>query len=191
MRRVYAAVRDVDWDTVPAAISGLEVNERRRRVPRRVRRPHAPAARSISPGTGRSPGTRDGRVEFVFDGRAEHALPVQPDRDLRPSPLAGDGGRAVHRAIHPTASMEGAFPDLIGAQAFVDGSVPRHSSPPLTGSRSSSRRVEGSCSSSRVTCGRSRIIATGQTRTSRRTRHRSASAVRRRSRRGRGSVSAS
>ena len=27
VRRVYAAVRDVDWDTVPGVVSGLEIEE--------------------------------------------------------------------------------------------------------------------------------------------------------------------
>ena len=57
VRRVYAAVRDVDWDTVPAVVSGLEV-ETPATASASSSTPATHAAISTSRGTGRSPATR-------------------------------------------------------------------------------------------------------------------------------------
>ena len=74
VRRVYAAVRDVDWDTVPAAVSGLEVEQADASF--RVEFDARHARREIDfSWHGRITGDENGRVEVVFDGRAEKVLP--------------------------------------------------------------------------------------------------------------------
>ncbi|HET9243495.1 MAG TPA: hypothetical protein VFN99_08625, partial [Gaiella sp.] len=74
VRRVYVAVRDVDWDTVPGVVSGLEVEKEddafrvtfdvvhdRREVDFRWR--------------GTITGEPSGRVEYVLDGVAGKGFP--------------------------------------------------------------------------------------------------------------------
>ena len=188
VRRVYVAVRDVDWDTVPGTVSGLEVEQGDASF--RVEFDARHARREIDfSWHGTITGDDSGRVEVVLDGRAEDVLPYNrigicvhhPWRETK---------AARFRARTPDGDVEATFPDEIGPQAFVDGAY--HALfPPTTGSRSTSQQADGCCSSSKATCGRRRITATGRTRTSRRTRHRSASAARRRSRPARCCASAS
>ena len=74
VRRVYAAVRDVDWDTVPGVVSGLEIEESDDgfRVEFDVRH----ARREVDfAWHGTIIGTDTGRIEYVFDGCAGAAFP--------------------------------------------------------------------------------------------------------------------
>ena len=87
VRRVYVAVRDVDWDTVPGTVSGLEVEQGDTSF--RVEFDARHARREIDFSwhgtiTGDGERTRRGRPRRARGGRA----PVQPDRDLRPPPVA-------------------------------------------------------------------------------------------------------
>lgn len=119
VRRVYVAVRDVDWDTVPGTVSGLEVEQADKsfRVDFDVR--HARREIDFS-WHGTITGEESGRVEVVLDGRAEDVLPYNrigicvhhPWRETK---------AARFRARTPVGELEGAFPDEIGPQGFVDG----------------------------------------------------------------------
>lgn len=119
VRRVYTAVRDEDWDTVPGVVSGLVVEEGERsfRVEFGVRH----ARREVDFGwRGSISGDESGRVEFVMDGRAEAALLYNrigicvhhPWRETKGAPFV---------ARTPDGELTGTFPDLIGPQAIVDG----------------------------------------------------------------------
>ena len=119
VRRVYVAVRDVDWDTVPGTVSGLEVEQRDDGF--RVEFDARHARREIDFGWhGTITGDESGRVEVVLDGRAERVFPYNrigicvhhPWRETK---------AARFRARTPEGVIEGAFPDEIGPQAFVDG----------------------------------------------------------------------
>src|SRR3954462_15937875 len=74
VRRVYAAVRDVDWDTVPGTVCGLEIEESDDsfRVEFDVR--HARRELDCS-WHGTIVGTDAGRIDYVFDGSALAAFP--------------------------------------------------------------------------------------------------------------------
>ena len=119
VRRVYVAVRDVDWDTVPGTVSGLEVEQADKsfRVDFDVR--HARREIDFS-WHGTITGEESGRVEVVLDGRAEDVLPYNrigicvhhPWRETK---------AARFRARTPVGELEGTFPDEIGPQGFVDG----------------------------------------------------------------------
>ena len=119
MRRVYVAVRDVDWDTVPGTVSGLEVEQGDKsfRVEFDVR--HARRDVDFS-WHGAITGDESGRVEIVLDGRAADVLPYNrigicvhhPWRETK---------AARFRARTPDGEIEGRFPDLIGPQGFEDG----------------------------------------------------------------------
>jgi D-apionolactonase len=119
VRRVYAAVRDVDWDTVPAAVSGLEVEQADASF--RVEFDARHARREIDfSWHGRITGDENGRVEVVFDGRAEKVLPYNRIGICVHHPWRETKG-ARFRARTPDGELDGAFPDEIGVQAFVDG----------------------------------------------------------------------
>ena len=119
VRRVYTAVRDEDWDTVPGVVSGLTLEETEGgfRLEFDVR--HARREIDFS-WHGTVTGEESGRVEFLFDGRAERDLSYNrigicihhPWRETAGAPFA---------ARTPAGPLAGAFPDLIGPQAIVDG----------------------------------------------------------------------
>ena len=65
-------------------------------------------------------GDETGRIEFVFDGRAESVFPYNRIGICVHHPWRETAG-AAYRARTPDGEREGAFPDLIGPQAIVDG----------------------------------------------------------------------
>ena len=123
VRRVYVAVRDVDWDTVPGTFR-VSRWSRGRRASASSSTSATHGGRSTSAGTARSPGDESGRVEVVLDGRAADVLPYNrigicvhhPWRETK---------AARFRARTPDGEVEGRFPDLIGPQGFEDGMLPR------------------------------------------------------------------
>ena len=119
VRRVYAAVRDVDWDTVPAEISELSVTDGDGSF--RVEFDARHARRDIDfRWHGTIVGDENGRVEIIFDGRAESACPYNRIGLCVHHPWRETAG-ARFRARTPDGEIEGAFPDLIGPQPFENG----------------------------------------------------------------------
>ena len=116
VRRVYAAVRDVDWDTVPGVVSGLEIEESDDgfRVEFDVRH----ARREVDfAWHGTIIGTDTGRIEYVFDGCAGAAFPFGRIGLCVHHPWRETAG-ARFTARTPDGDIDGAFPDLIGPQSF-------------------------------------------------------------------------
>ena len=119
VRRVYAAVRDVDWDTVPGSISGLEIEQGDRAF--RVEFDSRHERREIDfSWHGTLSGDESGRVEIVFDGLAEAEYHYNRIGLCVHHPWRETKG-AAFRARTPDGELEGSFPDLIGAQRIVDG----------------------------------------------------------------------
>ncbi len=119
VRRVYVAVRDVDWDTVPATVSGLQVEQADASF--RVEFDARHARREIDfTWHGTITGDESGCVEVVLDGRAQDVLPYNRIGICVHHPWRETKG-ARFRARTPDGELEGAFPDEIGVQAFVDG----------------------------------------------------------------------
>jgi hypothetical protein len=119
VRRVYTAVRDVDWDTVPGAVSGFELSERDGGFRAEFDVRHARGEVDFA-WHGTIVGDETGRIEFVFDGRAESAFPYNRIGICIHHPWRETAG-ARYWARTPAGEHEGAFPDLIGQQAIVDG----------------------------------------------------------------------
>jgi hypothetical protein len=119
VRRVYAAVRDVDWDTVPAEVSGLELDEREDGFRLEFDARHARREIDFS-WHGTITGDPSGRVEVVFDGRANGPLPYNRIGICVHHPWRETKG-APYRARTPDGELEGSFPDLIGPQRIEDG----------------------------------------------------------------------
>jgi D-apionolactonase len=119
VRRVYTAVRDVDWDTVPGAVSGFELAERESAFRAEFEVRHARGDIDFA-WHGTIAGDESGRIEFVFDGRAETAFPYNRIGICVHHPWRETAG-AAYRSRTPDGGREGTFPDLIGQQAIVDG----------------------------------------------------------------------
>jgi hypothetical protein len=119
MRRIYVAVRDQDWDTVPGTVSGLTLDESGDgfRIEFDVRH----ARREIDfRWHGTITGSPSGRVEYVFDGRAERDLLYNRIGICVHHPWRETAG-AAYTAHTPAGEITGSFPALIGQQMVVDG----------------------------------------------------------------------
>lgn len=119
VRRVYTAVRDVDWDTVPCEISGFRVDERDSGFEVEFDARHARGEIDFE-WHGSITGDESGRVEYLFDGRARGVCPYNRIGICVHHPWRETKG-ASFRARTPEGEIEGVFPDLIGEQRFEDG----------------------------------------------------------------------
>jgi D-apionolactonase len=119
VRRVYTAVRDIDWDTVPGTVSGFELDARADGFRTEFDVRHARGDIDFS-WHGTIAGDESGRIEFLFDGRARSAFPYNRIGICVHHPWRETAG-ARYRSLTPEGEREGAFPDLIGQQAIVDG----------------------------------------------------------------------
>lgn len=127
LRRVYGAIRDAEWGTVPGVVTELEriIEADRFRIVYESR--HRDAERGIDfRWTGTIEGFADGTLAWTFDGEALSDF----DRNriglcvLHPADLKGRACTVVHSdgTHEPTA-----FPDLIAPhQPFLDVSVLAH-----------------------------------------------------------------
>jgi hypothetical protein len=121
VRRVYTAVRDVDWDTVPGVVSGFELEAQADGFRAEFDVRHARGEIDFAwHGTIAGDGT--GRVEYVFDGRAESAFPYNRIGICVHHPWRETAG-ARYRTRTPAGEQEGTFPDPIGQQAIVEGTI--------------------------------------------------------------------
>ena len=119
VRRVYTAVRDVDWDTVPGAVSNFQLAERNAGFRAEFDVRHARDEIDFA-WHGTIAGDETGRIEFVFDGRAETAFPYNRIGICIHHPWRETAG-AAYRSRTPDGERDGTFPDLIGRQAIVEG----------------------------------------------------------------------
>ena len=119
VRRVYTAVRDVDWDTVPAEISDYRVDQSDSAFRVEFDARHARGEIDFE-WHGTISGDESGRVEYLFDGRALGVCPYNRIGICVHHPWRETKG-ASFRARTPDGEIEGAFPDLIGQQRIEDG----------------------------------------------------------------------
>ncbi len=119
VRRVYTAVRDVDWDTVPCAISGFQVKEGDGGFRLEFDARHSRGEIDFS-WRGTISGDASGRVEFVFDGQAAQLCPYNRIGICVHHPWRETKG-ARFTAHPPGGEIDGTFPDLIGPQRIEDG----------------------------------------------------------------------
>jgi hypothetical protein len=120
VRRVYTAVRDVDWDTISAEVSELRVEESEDGFRVEFDARHARREVDFS-WRGTITGDGEGRIEYEFDGRAEEVCPYSRIGICIHHPWRETAG-ARFIAHTPDGEVSGSFPDLIGAQEF-DGRV--------------------------------------------------------------------
>ena len=119
VRRVYTAVRDVDWDTVPGVVSNFRLEEQDAGFRAEFDVHHARGEIDFG-WHGTIAGDESGRIEFDFDGRATSVCPHNRIGICVHHPWRETAG-AHYRSRTPDGEREGTFPDLIGRQAIVDG----------------------------------------------------------------------
>jgi D-apionolactonase len=119
VRRIYAAVRDRNWNTIAAAVSDLEVDERDDSFEVRFRCRHTSPDVDFS-WEGTISGDAAGRVVYVFDGRAERELEYNRIGICVHHPWRETAGQAF-RARTPEGELDGSFPSLIGVQRIEGG----------------------------------------------------------------------
>lgn len=119
VRRIYVAVRDRNWNTIPGVASEVDVRELEDAFEVSFHVKH------VSHDTafwweGTISGTADGRITFRMDGRAERDMlynrigfcVLHPWREYRARPFRGDT---------PDGTVEGSFPDSVAPQRFENG----------------------------------------------------------------------
>jgi hypothetical protein len=119
VRRVYAAVRDRNWNTVPGTISGLEIDARDDSFDVRFHVRHTSGDVDFS-WDGAISGDVAGRITLSFDGRAERDMEYNRIGLCVHHPWRETAGRP-YRARTPDGEIDGEFPSLIGPQRVVDG----------------------------------------------------------------------
>jgi hypothetical protein len=119
VRRVYAAVRDVNWNTIPAHMTGLKIDAAGGHFRIEFDSAHEDASiryhwHAILEGT------PDGIITYTMDGVA--------DRDFRYCrigfcllhPIAGIAGSS-YRAVTPSGEISGRFPEWVAPQLVENG----------------------------------------------------------------------
>ena len=119
VRRIYVAVRDRNWNTIPGVASDLEVDEQDDSFEVRFSIRHTSHDTDFS-WSGRIAGSSDGRIAFSMEGRANRDLlynrigfcVLQPPREYAGRPFRGET---------PTGPVEGTLPLLVAPQGFENG----------------------------------------------------------------------
>jgi hypothetical protein len=119
VRRIYVAVRDRNWNTIPGVVSNLDVEERDDSFDVRFEVRHQARDLDFS-WQGSIVGSGDGRIAYALDGVAGCDLQYNRIGICVHHPWRETAG-APFRARTPDGELEGSFPDLIGPQRVVDG----------------------------------------------------------------------
>lgn len=118
-RRVYAAVRDVNWNTLPAHMTGLQINAAADHFRIEFDSAHEDASIRYH-WHAVLEGTPDGVITYTMDGTA--------DRDFRYCrigfcllhPIDGIAG-SPYRAVTPSGQISGRFPEGVAPQLVENG----------------------------------------------------------------------
>ena len=167
VRRIYAAVRDQNWNTIPGVAVNSELDVREDSFDVRFEVRHANDELDFS-WRGTITGTAEGRMSFSLDGAAGRDFPYNRIGFCVLHPWREAAG-ARYRGETPDGPVEGRFPLSVGPQAFVDGlyvSLFPAVEPP--GARRG-RRHDGRVRARGRSVRDARTSATGPTRRSRRT----------------------
>jgi D-apionolactonase len=116
--RVYVAVRDRDWNTIPATITDLAFDRTEAGFSVTFRARHRAGDIDFA-WAGSIEGSSDGVIRYTMDGAAESAFSYCRIGFcvLHPDSLAG----AAYAARTPQGPVSGALPTLIAPQEVVDG----------------------------------------------------------------------
>jgi hypothetical protein len=117
VRRIYMAVRDLNWNTLPVVVEQLDVEEGDDSF--RVELEARNTQREIDfSWTGTIEGTRDGVVSYAMDGIAATAFPYAKIGLCIHHPFRESAGR-LFRGRAPTTPVGGELPRFIGPQIHL------------------------------------------------------------------------
>ncbi len=119
VRRIYVAVRDRNWNTIPGVASAVTVEQDDDAFAVRFSVRHASHDTDFS-WQGSITGGADGTITFAMDGRGERAMlfnrigfcVLHPWREL---------GGAHYRGETPNGPVTGEYPELVAPQRFENG----------------------------------------------------------------------
>jgi hypothetical protein len=118
-RRIYVAVRDHNWRTIPGTRSEFEMDAVADRFTVRFAVQHRQCAIDFS-WRATITGTPDGTISYRMDGLADSAFRYNRIGFCVLHPPASTAGRP-YRGRTPEGPVEGTLPALIGPQQIVDG----------------------------------------------------------------------
>lgn len=119
VRRIYAAVRDQNWNTIPGVPSEIEVNDRGDSFDVSFSLRHVSNDIDFV-WDGAIAGDADGRISYSFDGTARRDLLYDRIGLCVLHPVRETVGR-TYRAQAPQGEVAGTFPVLVEPQRFEDG----------------------------------------------------------------------
>jgi hypothetical protein len=119
VRRIYAAVRDRHWNTIPGETLAYDFDDRGDSFSVRFTIRHSSHDLEFT-WEGGIEGRADGVIELSLDGAAGHEMHYNRIGFCVLHPFRETRGRP-YRAHTPEGVVEGAFPRLIGAQPFEGG----------------------------------------------------------------------
>jgi hypothetical protein len=117
-RRIYVAIRDLDWNTLPGEIKDLKVADHGDSFAIRFTRRHRAGALDYE-WQAEIDGRPDGTISYRMRGRALTDLPYAKIGICVHHPVAGYAGQA-YLGITPDGPAAGQLPDAIGPQIHLD-----------------------------------------------------------------------
>ena len=114
VRRIYVAIRDLDWNTLPGEISGLEVTDEGEKFRIRFARRHRAGGLDYQ-WQAEIDGEADGTIRYRMRGTALSAFPYAKIGICVHHPIDGFAGRP-YRGTAPGGPVDGTLPDAIGPQ---------------------------------------------------------------------------
>ncbi|HEX6933598.1 MAG TPA: hypothetical protein VF162_15740, partial [Streptosporangiaceae bacterium] len=117
-RRIYVAIRDLDWNTLPGQIIGLEIAEHDDSFTIRFRRRHAVGDLEYQ-WHAEIDGATDGTISYRMRGQALTAFAYAKIGICVHHPIAGYAGQP-YRGSTPGGPVAGELPDAIGPQIHLD-----------------------------------------------------------------------
>jgi len=119
VRRIYVALRDRNWNTIPGVVSGLELEERPDSFDVRFSVRHTSHDTDFS-WQGTISGAPEGHISFTMDGRGERDLLYNRIGFCVLQPWRESAGRPF-RGVTPDGPVSGTLPELVGPQRFENG----------------------------------------------------------------------
>jgi hypothetical protein len=119
VRRIYVAVRDRNWNTIPGVPSELELDERDDSFEARFTVRHTSHDTDYE-WRGTIVGTADGRISFTMDGRGLRDMHYNRVGFCVLQPWRECAGRP-YRGTTPEGIVTGTLPLLVGPQRFENG----------------------------------------------------------------------
>jgi D-apionolactonase len=118
VRRVYVAIRDLDWNTLPGEISDLQIADDGGKFRIRFTRRHRSGGLDYQ-WQAEIDGEADGTIRYRMHGAARSAFPYAKIGICVHHPTDGFAGQPYHGTA-PGGPVDGRLPDAIGPQIHLD-----------------------------------------------------------------------